>query len=116
MKPLLVSIGLSVAIFFVGCASTGEVLLDSTKRNPTTSVEIFKEGSHPTRPFKPIAELSFLGPPKEELRAQNHFIGRAKQLGANAIVFTAEDTGERSGFPAYQTPVILYSCEVLVYE
>ena len=116
MKPIHQMFGLVLALLLVGCASTNETILDSHNRAPTQSVDVFKDGKTPERAFTPIAELSFLGPPKDELRAQNHFVERARELGGSAVIFSATDTGERSGFPAYQTPVIMYKGTVIIYQ
>jgi hypothetical protein len=49
----------------------------------------------PDHQFKEIAELSFLGPREDELRAQKFFMRRAEKLGGNGIIFTVVPAGER---------------------
>jgi hypothetical protein len=44
-----------------------------------------------------IAELSFLGPRDDELRAQNRFVGQAQKMGGNAILFSVVEAGQKGG-------------------
>jgi len=97
MKQISTLIGLTALLVITGCASTNEIVSDSTKRPPTTSVDVFKEGRTPDRKFKEIAELSFLGPREDELRAQKFFMGRAQKLGGNGIIFSVIPAGEKGG-------------------
>jgi hypothetical protein len=97
MKRIATVVGLATLLFITGCASTNEIVSDTTKRQPTTSVEVFKEGRAPARQHKEIAELSFLGPREDELRAQKFFIKRAQKLGGNGIVFTVIPAGQKGG-------------------
>src|SRR2546422_61422 len=92
MKPFSSLLILLLGLAVCGCASTGKVVYDEAKR-PRTSVEVFKDGRIPERKFKEIAELSFLGPRDEELRALNRFISDAKKMSGNGIVFTAVNAG-----------------------
>ena len=116
MKKLSTLLGVLVVLFITGCATTDQVVLDSTKRTPTTSVDIYKDAKMPDRRFKEIAELSFLGPREDELRAQKRFTDQAKQMGGNGIIFRIEDTGQKAGFPAYNTPIFVFKGKVIVYE
>jgi hypothetical protein len=116
MKELSTMLELVTLLIFTGCASTDEVVLDSTKRPPTTSVVIYKDGKMPDRKFKEIAELSFLGPREDELRAQKRFIGQAKQMGGNGIIFLVEQAGQKGGFTAFQTTAFVFKGKVIVYE
>jgi hypothetical protein len=82
---------------FVGCATTDEVLLDTTHRFPSSMVDVYKDGRSPERPFKEIAELSFLGPREEELTAQKFFVERARKMGGDGILFTIVPAGQKGG-------------------
>jgi hypothetical protein len=75
MTRLEALIVLAAVVFINGCASTDTLILDKTKRAPTTSIDIFKDGRMPERKYQAIAELSFLGPRDDELRAQRHRLG-----------------------------------------
>ncbi len=97
MKQISALIGLAALLVITGCASTDEFVSDSTPRAPTMSVEVFKEGQMPDKKFKEIAELSFLGPREDELRAQKFFIGRAQELGGDGIIFSVVPAGEKGG-------------------
>ncbi len=102
MKQVLSKIVLCTSLYlFTGCASTDEMILDSKTRAPTTTVEVFKDGKRPPRWSKEIAELTFLGPREDELRAQRRFIERAKELGGNGVVFSIVEAGEKGGGSAY---------------
>jgi len=111
--PLLTCVAL---LWINGCAATGEVILDDTKRVPTTSVDIYKGGKMPDRRFKEIAELSFLGPREDELRAQRRFLGQARKMGGNGLIFYAEDAGRRGGLTVFQITKYVFKGKVIVYE
>jgi len=116
MKKIL---GLVALLVITGCASTDEVITDTTKRPPTTSVDIFKEGQVPDRHFKQIAELSFLGPREDELRAQKFFVERARKLGGNGIIFSVVLAGEKSSGTAFgfnTSTAWVFRGKVIVYE
>ena len=117
MKMILPGFGIiSLFLFASGCASTGKVVLDETKRPRTASVDVFKDGRAPEQKFKEIAELSFLGPPDEELRALNRFISDAKKMGGNGILFFAVSAGPRGGVTIFQTTKWVFKGKVIVYE
>lgn len=97
MKKIARLIALIAPLVVTSCASTNEIVSDSTVRPQTTSIEVFKEGRTPDRPYKEIAELSFLGPREDELRAQKFFIKRAERLGGNGIIFSVVPAGEKGG-------------------
>jgi hypothetical protein len=89
---------LTVPLLLVsGCVTADKIVMDSTPRPPTTSVDVFKDGRKPDRNFKEIAELSFLGPREEELRAQKRFILQAKELGGNGVLFSVVEAGQKGG-------------------
>jgi len=59
---------------------------DSTKRAPTTTVEIFREGQKPDKSYAEIGELSqeyFVG---EDAVVMKGFVEKAKERGANGII------------------------------
>ncbi len=97
MKQIITLFALTALLVITGCASTDEIISDSTKRPPTVSVEVFKEGRVPDKKFKDIAELSYLGPREDELRAQKFFIGRAQKLGGSGIIFSVVPAGQKGG-------------------
>ena len=116
MKPSFLIPILSLLLMLCGCASTSEVVLDNTKRPPTTSVEVFKDGKTPDRKFKQIAELSFLGPREDELRAQKRFVRQAQKMGGNAIIFRIENAGQKGSFTVFQTTAYVFKANVIAYE
>ena len=116
MKQISILIGLATLLLITGCASTDEVISDSTKRAPTTSVEVFKDGNMPNQKFKEIAELSYLGPREDELRAEKRFIGQAKKLGGNGIIFTISNGSLKGGGTLFQTVAYVFKAKVIVYE
>ena len=94
MKTLM---ALLLTGLLIGCASTNEFRHDATVRPPTTDVAIFKNGEMPTQKSTIIAELTFLGPREDELRAQKRFIKRARALGGDALVFRIEGGDTKAG-------------------
>src|SRR5688572_28554440 len=74
MKRIINSLALVPLLFAFGCVTADKVVTDTTPRQPTTAVDIYKDGKIPDRKYKQIAELSFLGPREEELKAQKRFI------------------------------------------
>lgn len=106
-------------LLFVGCASTDEIVLDSSKRPKTATVEVFKDGRIPERKFQQIAELSFLGPREDELKAQKFFVERAKKLGGDAVLFEVIDAGQKGGGSMYGYHVSnawYFKGKVVVYQ
>src|SRR5438874_1578152 len=77
MKRIITSLALLPLLFAFGCVTADKIVTDTTPRQPTTSVDVYKDGKMPDRKYKEIAELSFLGPREEELRAQRRFIRQA---------------------------------------
>lgn len=116
MKQFSTLLGLGALLFITGCASTDEMVLDSTKRPVTTSVEIFKDGRVPDRKFKEIAEVSFVGAREDEFKAQRRFIQQAKQMGGNGLIFLIEQSGIKGGGTIFQTTAWLFKGKVIVYE
>ena len=116
MKRITVALGLVAIVILTGCASTDEIVLDSTKRTPTTAVDVFKDGRVPDRKFKEIAELSFLGPREDELRAQKRFIGQAKEMGGNGLIFTVDGGSVKGGGTLFQTVAYVFKGKIIVYE
>jgi len=99
----------------VGCASTDRIVLDNTKRSPTASVDVFKDGTMPNRENSTIAELSYLGPREEELKALTRFINDSKQLGGNGIIFSVVSAGIKGGGTIFQTSAWVFKGKVIVY-
>jgi hypothetical protein len=109
-------IGLVAILLITGCASTDEIITDSTKRPPSASVEVFKDGQMPGQKFKEIAELSYLGPREDELRAQKRFVAQAKKLGGNGVIFTISDGSLKGGGTLFQTVAYVFKGKVVIYE
>lgn len=119
MKRLSALISLTAIAMLSGCVTADQVMLDNTKRAPTTSVEVFKDGNTPQKQYKQIAELSFLGPREEELRAQKRFVGEAQKMGGNAILFTVVEAGQKGGGSMWgfnQSTAWVFKGLVIVYE
>jgi hypothetical protein len=123
MKLLSTLLGLVALMPISGCVSADKLVTDATPRPPTTSVDIYKDGNAPDRKFKEIAELSFLGPREEELRAQKRFIRQARELGGNGILFAVVPAGQKGGgaFGAHGgwfgvSTVWVFKGKVIVYE
>ena len=70
----------------------------------------------PDRKYKVIAELSYLGPREDELRAQRRFVGRAEQLGGNGVIFMISDGTVKGGGTLFQTVAFVFKGKVIVYE
>ncbi|MDB6066713.1 MAG: hypothetical protein JWR26_2921 [Pedosphaera sp.] len=78
----------------VGCASPKPVMYDSTKREPTTAIDVFREGDKPTKSYKEIGEVSREDFGGEESKVVQELINSAKKEGATAIIFMPrKDTG-----------------------
>ena len=113
-------IGLALVVMAAltsGCASTDRVILDSTKRTPTTNVDVYKVGEKPKQAFKEVARLSFMGPREDELKALKHFIGEGKKLGANGILLDqTEDGGMRGGFNGGFKSTFVFKATAIAYQ
>ena len=116
MKTIPVLLLCFSIIGIAGCASTSNIILDSTKRTPTTSVEVFKDKQLPSRTYKVIAELSYLGPREDELKAQARFMNDAKKMGASGIIFYTDYAGVKGGGTLFQTTAWVFKAKVFVYE
>lgn len=66
-----------------GCSSIETY--DSVARQPTTSVDVFREGK-PERPHKEIALLADDGGIGEQTAIEKKFVKKAKNLGGNALI------------------------------
>ena len=119
MKTVTFLLSAFVIALASGCASTDQIILDSSKRPPTTSVEVFKDGESPNKSFKAIAELSFLGPREDELRAQKRFVAQAQKMGGNAVIFTVVEAGQKGGGGMWgfnTSTAWVFKGKVVVYE
>lgn len=97
MKRIIASLTLVPILLTVGCVTADKVVTDTTPRLRTTAVDIYKDGKTPDRKYKEIAELSFLGPREEELRAQKRFMHQAQELGGNGILLAVVPAGQKGG-------------------
>ena len=89
---LVLMIGI-VAMLSIGCATTHVTKMDSTKREPTTNIDIYTDKADVKVPYKQIAILNAEG---GELASQEtvmkSLINQAKKLGANGIIYGGEDS------------------------
>lgn len=101
---------------FLGC-STHELAYDNIKRKSTTSLDIYRDGIKPTKPYKEIAELTYVGFADEEPNAKTDLAKRAKKLGANGLMFLPrEDTGYQFNFGAKSGKGANFKAIAIVYE
>src|ERR1700722_1118736 len=103
MKVRLICAVATFAILLAGCATTNTVIFDSTKRAPTTEVDVYKDRKKPTRTYTEIAELSYLGPREEELTALKRFVTQSKSLGGNGLIMWTEYGGVKGGGTLFQS-------------
>ena len=101
-------------ISLIGCAGP-TVQYDSTKRAPTTQVDVFREGQKPSSAYKEIALLTDEGGLIEQGDIEGKMIKKAKGMGANAIIFQplVKSGGELKGFSWVENYV--YKGSLLVY-
>lgn len=123
MRSTLNLLALALTCCALGCVSADKIVNDTTPRPPTTAVDIYKDGKLPEKKFKQIAEVTFLGPRQEELRAQKRFTKQAMELGGNGVIFTVVPAGQKGGgaFGAagggWSTSTTwLFKGQVVVYE
>jgi hypothetical protein len=111
---------IAVLCFLVGCASVDQVVLDSTKRAPTTTADLYEVGKKPSCTFKEIARFSFNGQREDELKATRYFLETSKKLGANGVILLpVEDAGMRGNFSAYGggfKTLFLFRATAVVYQ
>jgi hypothetical protein len=116
MNQVRILLAPSAVAFLMGCATADQIVLDSSPRTPTTSVDIYKDGQTPEHKYKVIAELSFLGPREEELRAEKRFIGQAEKKGGNGILFDVAPAGEKGGGLGGISIAWVFRGKVIVYQ
>jgi hypothetical protein len=104
------------SVLVTGCASTDRVVFDTTKRAPTTAVDVFNPGESPKRAFKQIAELSFVGMREDELQALAHFVSEGKKMGSQAIICETPVPGQLRVGPFGATRLFVFKAKVVVYE
>ena len=84
-KPLAVS--LLVCTLIAGCVTPpNDTVFDSTKRAPTATIQVFREGQRSEKPYNEIGELSqeyFIG---EDAVVMKGFVETAKKRGADGII------------------------------
>lgn len=116
MKRIITSLTLVSLLVGSGCVTADKIVLDTAPRQPTTAVDVYKEGKTPDRKYKEIAELSFLGPREDELRAQKRFIRQAQELGGNGIPFAVVPAGQKGPFGVGFSTAWVFTGKVIVYE
>jgi hypothetical protein len=119
MKRLLL-IGVAIVPLLFGCSSRDDFLvLDNSKRKPTTEIELYTAPGKPDKPFKEIAVFNFEGESKDSLKATKIFISRAKAVGANAIIQEAPEVHRefhQFGAISGTTEHYLYKATAIVYQ
>lgn len=114
MKPIST---LFLTAFLFGCAAPREVLYDQTRRQPTTSVDIFQDGSKPSKTYKEIGEVAFEDFGGEETNVLKRIIERAKQIGADALIMRPrQDTGYSFNLFGRSGNKYMYKATAVVYQ
>ena len=71
----------------------------------------------PTKPYKEIAELTYVGYIDEEPDAKTVFMRRAKKLGANGLIFLPRtDTGYQFHFGGKSGKGANFKAIAIIYE
>lgn len=107
MKKILYT---AVLAFVVGCASTDKLMTDTTKRQPTTNVEILLSAPD-TKTYKSIGALQFLGAKEDELKAIKFLQKEAGKSGAEAMYLQQEQFQKWVGF----TPTIAVKYKAILF-
>ena len=98
-----------------GCATTPSQP-GTTKSAPTVNLEVFRDGTIPTKPCKVIAVLKDDGPEEEQEQIEAKMIRKARRMGGQAIVFdAAKENGFKSEFLGSFKVTYLYEAKVVVY-
>jgi hypothetical protein len=105
-----------IVVLLFGCASP-DVRYDSTKRAPTTHIDIFRDGAKPDRAFKEISTLVDDAREVEEPQVEANMIKKAKRMGGNAILFQPKtiNGSELTGLATWSR-TYLYKARIVVYE
>lgn len=116
MKSSLLTYAFLPAFLFA-CATPQDVMFDSTKRDPTASVDVFREGNKPTKSYKEIGEVSYEDFGGEEAHAMRELILKAKRIGANGIIMLPrQDTGYNFNAFGRSGNKYLWKAVAVVYE
>jgi len=59
---------------------------DSVKRPPTTQIDIFRDGTKPSRPYREIGTVGQDVRLSEQAGIEKRLVEKAKAIGANAII------------------------------
>jgi len=116
MKRITTLFLLGVLLVAVGCAPLDRAIYDSTKRQPTASIDVYKDGKVPDRKYKEIGELLMPGHREDELMRQQQLVEEAKRMGANGLIFVAEPAGMKGGGTIFQVIEWVFKGKVIVYE
>lgn len=111
-KAFLAALSLAALL---GCG-TQELRYDSTKRHPTTAIDVFRDGQKPTKAYKEVGMVTDDGRAVEQPNIESKFIQKAKRMGGNAIIMypPTKSGSELSGFSLVDT--FLYKASVVIYE
>src|SRR6266487_1150554 len=113
MKKTLLAALISAAL--LGC-HTPEVQYDSTKRQSTTDVELFRDGRKPAKAYKEIAMISDKAQLVDQPNIESDFIKKAKRMGGNALIlYPPEKDGGKLGWFAI-VDMYIFKASVLVYS
>jgi len=96
-----------------GFTAIERIQYDDSKRPPTTSLDVYKDGKVPDRKYKEIAELMMPGHREDELLRQKQLIAEAKRMGGNGLIFSSAMTGGGNIFGAAGC---VFKGKVIVYE
>ena len=111
------TIGLLLIVFLFGCASPQEAMFDNTKRQPTTSVDVFREGNKPQKQYKEIGEVSYEDFGGEDAHAMKELIAKAQKIGANGIIMQPrQDTGYNFKLFGRSGNKYIWKAVAVVYE
>ena len=94
----------------VGCASTDKLMTDTTKRQPTTNVELLPSAPS-EKEYKSIGVLQFLGAKEDELKAIKFLQKEAGKAGAEAMFLQQEQFQKWVGF----TPTIAVKYKAMLF-
>lgn len=89
------------------------VVYDNTKRQPTTRIDVYKDGRVPDRKYQEIAELLMPGHREDELMRQQQLVEQAKRIGGNGLIFFAQPAGGGNVFGIAEW---VFKGKVIVYE
>lgn len=107
MKKILYSFAL---VFIIGCTSTDQLMTDTTKRQPTTNVQLLSSAPS-DKDYRSIGVLQFLGAKEDELKAIKYLQKEAGKAGADAMFLQQDQFQKWVGF----TPTIAVKYKAILF-